>query len=67
MAQVKFSAGQRVSVTRAVGIGSPTGAFSIVMALPREDARPQQYRVRADGENFERVIDEVRLEAVSFD
>lgn len=61
----KFSAGQRVSIARAVGIGAPTGQFEVVRVLPREDSRPQQYRVRAAGENFERVVDEVRLEAVS--
>lgn len=66
MAQAKFSAGQRVSITRSNGFGAPTGSFSIISALPRE-AGPQQYRVRADGENFERVIDEARLEAVRYD
>ena len=65
MAQTKFSAGQRVSVTRA-SFGSPSGVFQILFVLPR-DAGPQQYRVRADGENFERVIDEARLEAVSYE
>jgi hypothetical protein len=65
MTQAKFSVGQRVSVTRG-GFGSPNGFLSIVSALPR-DAGPQQYRVRADGENFERVVDEARLELVSYD
>lgn len=65
MAQAKFSAGQRVSVTRG-GFGTPSGFLSIVSALPRE-AGPQQYRVRADGENFERVVDEARLEPASHD
>jgi hypothetical protein len=66
MAQTKFSAGQRVSATRTGAIGAPSGFFSVVTALPR-DSGPQQYRVRADGETFERVIDEARLEAVRYD
>lgn len=65
MAQTKFNAGARVRVTRG-GIGAPNGNVSIVRALPKE-AGPQQYRVRADGESFERVVEESRLEAVSFD
>ena len=65
MAQTKFSAGQRASVVRS-GIGGPTGTVSIVTVLPKE-AGPQRYRVRSDGETFERVIDETRLEAVTYD
>lgn len=66
MAQTKFSAGARLRVVRSAGFGSATGVVSVVTVLPR-DAGPQQYRVRADGESFERVIDEARLEAVSHD
>jgi hypothetical protein len=66
MAQTKFSAGQRALVSRGGGFGGPTGAVSVVSVLPRE-AGPQQYRVRADGETFERVIEEGRLEAVNYD
>lgn len=65
MAQPKFSAGQRASVARG-GVGAPSGVVSIVRALPRE-AGPQQYRVKGDGETFERIIDEARLEAVRYD
>jgi hypothetical protein len=65
MAQTKFSAGQRVSVTR-TGFGTPPGFFRVVRPLPR-DAGPQQYRVRSEGDTSERVIDEVRLEAASHD
>ena len=61
MAQTKFSAGQRVSVIRGSGFGAPPGVFRIVNALPRE-AGPQQYRVRSDGENFDRIVEETRLE-----
>lgn len=66
MAQTKFSAGARLRVLRGGAFGSATGTVSVVSALPRE-AGPQQYRVRADGETFERIIDESRLEAVDYD
>ena len=62
MAQTKFSAGQRVLAARG-GVGAPAGHFQIVSVLPR-GAGAQQYRVRGETESFERVIDEVRLEAV---
>jgi hypothetical protein len=65
MAQPKFSAGQRVSVTRANGFATPGGMYRIVRALPLE-AGPQQYRVRNDSETFDRIVDEARLEAVRF-
>lgn len=66
MAQPKFNAGERALVSRGGNFGGPTGAVSVVRALPRE-AGPQQYRVRADGETFERVIEEARLEAAPHD
>jgi len=66
MALTKFSAGQRVRVTRTSTFGAPTGASQILVALPR-DAGPQQYRLRADGETFDRVVEEGRLEAVTYD
>lgn len=62
MALTKFSAGERAFVARGGNFGVPMGAVQIVNVLPR-DAGPQRYRVRADGESFERVIDEARLEA----
>jgi hypothetical protein len=65
MAQTKFSAGQRVLAARG-GIGAPAGHFQIVKVLPLGGGA-QQYRVRGEAENFERVIDEGRLEAVSYD
>ncbi|MBY0569477.1 MAG: hypothetical protein K2P70_19365 [Hyphomonadaceae bacterium] len=65
MAQTKFSAGQRVLAARG-GVGAPAGHFQIVSVLPR-DAGAQRYRVRGETENFERVIDEVRLEAVVYE
>jgi len=65
MAQTKFSAGQRVLAARG-GVGAPAGHFQIVSVLPR-GAGAQQYRVRGETESFERVIDEVRLEAAAHD
>ncbi len=62
MAQTKFSAGERVAITRAVGFSAPASACRIVAALPRESG-PQQYRVRSESEGFDRIIDEARLEA----
>lgn len=63
MAQTKFSAGERVSVTRGGGFAAPAGAYTIVTALPRE-AVSQQYRVRSDGETFDRIVDEARIETI---
>lgn len=65
MSQTRFRAGDRVQVTRAA-FGGPSGSCSVVSALPR-DAGPQQYRVRSDGETFERIIDEARLEAMNYE
>jgi len=66
MAQTRFSAGQRVQVTRAHTFGAASGFCSVLNPLPRE-AGPQQYRVRGDEESFDRIIDEARLEAVTYD
>lgn len=66
MAPPKFSAGERVSISRGAGFGVPTGSVEVLKALPR-DAGPQRYRIRAAGENFERVIDEARLEAIVYE
>jgi hypothetical protein len=63
MAQTKFSAGERVSITRAVGFSTISSSCRVVTPLPR-DAGPQQYRVRSEAESFDRIIDEARLEAV---
>ena len=66
MAQTKFSAGQRVSMTRGAVFAAPGGGCQIIAALPRE-AGPQQYRIRTEGENFDRIVDEVRLEAPHYE
>ena len=62
MAQMKYRAGQRVSVLRGSGFTMPSGSYRVVGALPSGDG-PQQYRIRNDSETFDRVIDESRLEA----
>ena len=66
MAQPRFRVGQRVHITRGNAFGGPTGFCSIVAALPRE-VGPQQYRVRSDGEQYDRIVEEARLEAVTYD
>ncbi len=65
MAQLKYSAGQRVDVLRGAGFAVPAGSYRVVGALPRGDG-PQQYRVRNDNEMFDRIVDEARLEASVF-
>lgn len=62
MAQSKFGEGQRVSVVRSGSFAAPSGGYRIVAVLP-QDAGPRRYRVRHDGETFDRVLDEARLEA----
>ncbi|MDX2275260.1 MAG: hypothetical protein NW206_07385 [Hyphomonadaceae bacterium] len=66
MAQPQFRAGQRVHVQRGGAVGAPSGFFAIVSALPRESG-PQKYRVRGDAEPFDRIIDEGRIEAISYE
>jgi hypothetical protein len=66
MAQAKFGAGQRVSIVRSGSFSAPSGVYRIVSVLPLERG-PQQYRVRSDSETFDRIMDEVRLEAVRHD
>jgi hypothetical protein len=66
MAQTLFRVGQRVQVLRGGAVGGPSGFCAIVAPLPRESG-PQQYRVRTDGESFDRIVDETRLAAVTYD
>lgn len=66
MARTKFGEGQRVSILRSGAFAAPSGPCRIVSALPLERG-PQQYRVRSEIEGFDRIIDEARLEAVSYD
>lgn len=63
MSRTKFGAGQRVSILRSGASLAPLGSYIIVNALPRERG-PQQYRVKNETENFDRVLDESRLEAM---
>lgn len=64
MADVKFAAGQRVSLVgvRSFSASAPKGVYRVVAALPMEGGQ-QRYRVRSDGEMYDRIVDEVRLEA----
>ena len=66
MALPRFSAGQRVSVSRSGSFSVPGGVYRIVNAMPAE-AGPPQYRIRNEAENFDRVISESRLEALHVD
>jgi hypothetical protein len=65
MADVKFAAGQHVSLVGAhsFSASAPRGVYRVVAALPKDNGA-QQYRVRSDGETHDRIVDEVRLEAV---
>ena len=65
MADVKFAAGQHVSLVgaRTLSASAPRGLYRVVAALPKEGGA-QRYRVRSDGETYDRIVDEVRLEAV---
>jgi hypothetical protein len=66
MARPKFSAGQRVSAVRSGAFSAPSGAYRIIQPLPRERGA-QQYRVRNDAEAYDRILDEARLEAISYE
>jgi len=66
MAHTKFGAGERVAVIRSGSFSAPSGAYRVITALPLERG-PQQYRVRNEGETFDRVLDEARLEAMRND
>lgn len=66
MTKSKFGAGQRVTLVRSDSFAAPAGGYTIVSVLPL-DRGPQQYRVKNDRESFERIFDEVRLEAISYD
>jgi hypothetical protein len=61
-----YSAGQRVNVLRTRLSQAPGGIYKIIRALP-DDGRPTRYRVKSDGEAFERIIDETGLEGVRYD
>jgi hypothetical protein len=62
MSQTKFSAGERVSIARGASVGAPAGQFRVVSALPL-GVGPQQYRVRSETEQFDRIVDEPRMQA----
>ena len=62
MMQAKFHTGQRVYVTRSTALSGPPGTYKIVNPLPIERSG-RQYRVRKDGETFDRILDEERISA----
>ena len=66
MALPLFSAGQRVSIMRSNGFAAPAGAYRVVRAMPQGPGS-RQYQIRSEGENFDRVVDESRLEAISYE
>ena len=66
MTKTKFGANQRVSVMGSRAFPAPPGPYTIIAVLPLERGL-QQYRVRSSAENFERIFDEMRLKAVSYD
>ena len=61
MAHPRFSAGERVSLVQSKMFTAPAGVYRIVRSLPVERG-PQQYRVKNETENFERVVEESRIE-----
>ncbi|MES1159090.1 MAG: hypothetical protein ABUL42_04265 [Terricaulis silvestris] len=63
MAGPSFSAGQRVSVVRPQKPLAVGATYKVVGALPAE-GQPVRYRVKSEGEPFERIIDASRLEAL---
>ncbi len=65
MASPRFSAGQRVSILRMRPPFPPDGIYEIVKALPAERG-PTQYRIKHQNEAFERVVDEARLEVLTY-
>jgi len=62
----KFGDGQRVSILRSGAFSAPGGSYRVVRALPLEKG-PQQYRVKNDAESFDRIMDESRLEATTYE
>jgi len=63
MTGAKFDAGQRVSINRSATFQAP-GVYRVVNVMPPNRGQ-QQYRIRSEDENFDRVMDENRLEAAA--
>ena len=61
-----FSAGQRVNVVRKRESFALGGIYKVIRALPN-DGGPVRYRMKSDGESFERIMDEENLERVQYD
>lgn len=64
MADVKFAAGQHVSLVdaRTFSASAPQGVYRVVSAMPLVMGE-QSYRVRSDTETHDRVVEESRLQA----
>ena len=64
MKKPNFSVGQPVSVAPSKRYAPPIGNYIVVAALPNSGG-PIQYRIKGDLEKFERVIEEMHLDAAS--
>lgn len=64
IAQPKFAAGQTVQMLGSRSGGWLPASGIVVRALPSAGG-PIQYRVKSEGEAFERVVDESRLTGVA--
>lgn len=62
MTNPRFAAGQSVSVTPSKRYRPTKGAYRIVNAMPRSGGMIQ-YRIKGELENYERVVDEIHLNA----
>jgi hypothetical protein len=59
----RFTVGERVSVTRTRTHIALAGAYKVIALLPGDGAR--SYRVKSEGEPYERIVTEDRLEAAA--
>ena len=66
MAQPKFCAGQRVSLSATVRQSAPSGVYRIVRPMPAGPG-PMQYRVKGEAEAFERIVEEGHLQSLLSD
>ena len=66
MTETKFHKGQRVYVARSTALSGPAGTYQVVDPLPIQQ-RGRQYRVRKDGEAFDRILDEERMSAIGYE
>lgn len=62
MSALRFSVGQNVSVAYSKRYPRPQGAYQVVGYMKRSDGA-MQYRVKSELEKFERIIDEMYIDA----